>query len=198
MGRKILNIGITDYKECYDLQKRLHNQVKKGSAQEHIIITEHRPVITIGRSGSKKNLLVSQKFLKSKGINVIETDRGGDITYHGPGQIMIYPIIDLRKPASFYKDVHKYLHFLENMIVEFLTGYDIDAFAIQGKTGVWTDEGKIASIGVGVSGWVTYHGIALNVDCDLKPFEWIHPCGFKDISVTSMEETVKEKCEKVS
>lgn len=192
MKYKILDIGITDYLECYCLQKQLHDKVRRG-IDDHIVITEHYPVITIGRGGSKENLLVSEEFLNAKGIKIVETDRGGDITYHGPGQIVIYPIIDLKRHS---KDIHKYLHYLEDAIIAVLKEYNIDSFTIKGKTGVWTKEGKIASIGIGVSSWVTFHGVALNVDCDLIPFNWIYPCGFKDIRVTSIEQILVDKIDK--
>ncbi|MFH0732051.1 MAG: lipoyl(octanoyl) transferase LipB [Candidatus Omnitrophota bacterium] len=187
---KVLELGITDYKECLKLQKDIVAKVKKGEACEHILITEHKPVITIGRSGTKKNLLVSEEFLKSKSVQLVETDRGGDITYHGPGQIVIYPILDLKKRD---KDVHKHLHRLEDMVIGLLKEYGIEGFKIEGKTGVWTEQGKIASIGIGVSGWVTFHGVAININCDLTPFGWINPCGFKDIKVTSMQALAVDK-----
>lgn len=193
MKCKILNTGITYYRDCYNLQKQLHAEVKNNGIDNHIIITEHYPVITIGRSGSRKDLLVSEEFLKSKNIEIIETDRGGDITYHGPAQIVMYPIIDLKRH---FKDVHKYLRYLEDIISALLKENNIEGFRIEGKTGVWTKQGKIASIGIGVSGWITFHGIALNVNCDLTPFNWINPCGFKDIKVTSMEQISDDKIDK--
>ncbi len=133
------------------------------------------------RPDSGKNLLVSQEFLKNKNIDFVKTDRGGDITYHCPGQLVLYPIIKI-------DDVHKYLHYLEDVVIALLAEHGIKSFKIPGKTGAWTEKGKISSIGVGVSGWVSYHGLSLNVDCDLTGFGWINPCGFKDIKITSMKE----------
>lgn len=183
MDFKILDIGISHYPKAFNLQKDLLAKIKNGKADNHIILTEHYPVFTIGRSGTRNNILVSEQFLKQRQIEVIEIDRGGDITYHGPGQIIIYPIIKLSN-----KDLHKYLRFLESVVISFLAEYNIESFRIVGKTGVWTNRGKIASIGIAVSRWVVYHGISINVDCDLTPFKWINPCGFKNIDVTSMKE----------
>ena len=193
MKYKILDIGVTDYRDCYNLQKQLLAEVKNKRAEDHIIITEHTPVITIGRSGSKEGLLVSEEFLRSRNIEIIETDRGGDITYHGPVQIVLYPIIDLKKH---FKDVHKYLRHLEDIVIALLKENNIVGFKTKEKTGVWAKVGKIASIGIGVSSWITFHGVALNIDCDLTPFGWINPCGFKDIKVTSMAQTLNDKINK--
>ncbi len=190
---KVIDLGLTDYSNCYRLQKRLLNDIKNNGAEDNIITTEHRPVITIGRTGSRNNILVSQEFLEGRGVEVIEVDRGGDITYHGPGQIVMYPIIDLKKHG---RDIHKYLHSLEDIVIELLRDNYIEGFRVEKKTGVWTNKGKIASIGIGVSGWVTFHGLALNVDCDLTPFKWINPCGFKGINITSMEELTGIKIDK--
>ncbi|MBN1404985.1 MAG: lipoyl(octanoyl) transferase LipB [Candidatus Omnitrophica bacterium] len=179
MNIKVLDIGLSHYLECYALQKKILNDIKSNGAPEHIIITEHYPVFTIGRAGKKDNILVSKEFLKEKGVEVVETDRGGDVTYHCPGQLVVYPIVKVA-------DLHKYLRCLEEAVIQLLREYDIDGFRVEGKTGVWTSKGKIASIGIGVSRWITYHGVALNVNCDLTPFSWINPCGFKDTKITSM------------
>ena len=186
MNYKVLDLGLTRYLDCYSLQKRLLSEVKTNQSNGFIIITEHYPVITMGRAfanrpDSGKNLLVSQEFLKNKNIDFVKTDRGGDITYHCPGQLVLYPIIKI-------DDVHKYLHYLEDVVIALLAEHGIKSFKIPGKTGAWTEKGKISSIGVGVSGWVSYHGLSLNVDCDLTGFGWINPCGFKDIKITSMKE----------
>ncbi len=187
MNYKVLDLGLTRYSDCYNLQKKLLFEVKTNQSNGFIIITEHYPVITMGRAftnrqESEKNLLVSPDFLKNKNVDFVKTDRGGDITYHCPGQLMLYPIIKI-------EDVHKYLHYLEDVVVALLAEYGIESFKIAGKTGAWTEKGKIASIGIGVSGWISYHGLSLNVDCDLTGFGWINPCGFKDIKITSMKET---------
>ncbi|MCK4463234.1 MAG: lipoyl(octanoyl) transferase LipB, partial [Candidatus Omnitrophica bacterium] len=187
---KVIDLGLSNYRDCYNLQKRLLNEIKNNGAEDHIIVTEHLPVITIGRIGSRKNLLVSEEFLQSKHIEVVEVDRGGDITYHGPGQIILYSIINLK---NYFKDIHKYLHRLEDIVISLLQENNIKGFKVEKKTGVWTNGGKIASIGIGVSGWVTFHGLALNVDCDLTPFRWINPCGFKDIKITSMKKLTNAK-----
>lgn len=190
---KVLDLGLTKYSDCYKLQRSILDDVKNGRAGDHLIITEHKPVITIGRIGSRNNILVSQEFLESRPVEVIEVDRGGDITYHAPGQIVVYPIIDLKKRE---RDLHKYLRLLENVAIALLQEYNIRGYRVEGRTGVWTDSGKIASIGIGVSNWVTYHGLALNVDCDLMPFKWINPCGLKGIKITSIEKLINAKIDK--
>ncbi len=193
MNCKISDIGITDYKDCYNLQRQIHGEINNNKTGDRIIITEHNPVITIGRSGSRRNLLVSEEFLRSRNIEIVETDRGGDVTYHGPGQIVMYPVIDLKRH---FKDVHKYLRYLEDIVITLLKENNIESFRIKEKTGVWTKKGKIASIGIGVSKWITFHGLALNVDCGLTPFGWINPCGFKDIKITSMAQILNDKIDK--
>ncbi len=187
---KVIDLGLSNYSDCYNLQRHLLNEIKTNGAEDHVIVTEHFPVITIGRIGSRKNILVGGEFLQSRNIEVLEVDRGGDITYHGPGQIILYSIINLK---NYFKDIHKYLHRLEDIVISLLRKNNIKGFKKRRKTGVWTAKGKIASIGIGVSGWVTYHGLALNVDCDLTPFKWINPCGFKDIKITSMEKLTNAK-----
>lgn len=190
---KVIDLGLSDYTECHHLQKQLVGDIKNRKTGNHLIITEHRPVITIGRVGSRNNIVVSKEFLKSSNVEVKQVDRGGDITYHGPGQIVIYPIIDLKRH---FRDIHKYLRSLEDIAILLLEENSISSFRLRGQTGAWTADGKIASIGIGISGWVTFHGLAINVDCDLLPFKWINPCGFKNIEITSMEKILGSKIDK--
>ena len=180
---EIIESGITDYHEAWEFQKRLYNQVVDKRSQNYLIITEHNPVITIGKSGSLNNLLTEPSKLESKGIDVIEIDRGGDITFHGPGQLIGYPILDL---SQFRKDIHWYLRNLEEVIIQTLRDFGIQGERISDLTGVWVQKKKICAIGVKVTRWVTMHGFALNISTNLKYFNHIIPCGISDHGVTSI------------
>jgi lipoate-protein ligase B len=180
---RLLRLGIVDYETAHDLQKKILQERIDGKCPDHLILLQHNPVITIGRSGDNKNILVPKALLESFGITVHEIERGGDVTYHGPGQLTGYPIIDLR---SYQKDVHWYLRQLEEVIIRFLSDYNIAGKRVSGYTGVWVGDEKIAAIGVAVKRWVTYHGFALNVNPDLSHFKLINPCGITDKEVTSI------------
>lgn len=180
---RLLRLGIVDYVLAHDLQKKILLERIDDKCPDHLILLQHNPVITIGRSGDNKNILASKTLLESFGITVHEIERGGDVTYHGPGQLTGYPIIDLR---SYQKDVHWYLRQLEEVIIRFLSDYNIAGKRVSGYTGVWVGDEKIAAIGVAVKRWVTYHGFALNVNPDLSHFKLINPCGITDKEVTSI------------
>lgn len=180
----ILNLGFNEYGKTIGLQKKLMELRQKGSIQDLLILVEHNHVYTLGRSGKESNLLLHKESLEKKGIEFWEIERGGDITYHGPGQIVGYPIFDLN---NIKKDVHHFLRNIEEVLIRILREYDIDGERIKGKTGVWVSGEKIASIGVKISRWVTWHGFALNVNTDLSYFDDIILCGLKDTRPTSME-----------
>jgi len=150
----------------------------------HLILLEHEPVLTTGRSSDPHDLLVSAEYLREKGIEIHEIDRGGKITYHGPGQIVGYPIIPLLGER---RDVHKYLRSVEQVLIDVLARFGIAAGRSKGYTGVWASGEKIAAIGVGLTRWITFHGFALNVNTDLDAFQLITPCGIADKTVTSMK-----------
>lgn len=179
----LIKTGISNYREMWDIQKQLHNEVVKDENKQYLIITEHRPVITIGKSGSKSNLLADPGYLKTQGIEVVENDRGGDITYHGPGQIVGYPILNL---ARFKKDIHWYLRTLEEIIIQTLSHFNLSGERQDNLTGVWIKNQKICAIGVKTSRWVTMHGFALNVQTNLEHFKMIVPCGISGKGVTSI------------
>ncbi len=174
---KIRDLGIIDFAEAYNIQKRLVDKVLHDVAPETLLLLEHLPVYTIGRGGDERNLLDTS-------IEVIRINRGGDITFHGPGQLVGYPIINLSIRG---RDVHRYLRFLEELIILTAADFGVDAYRVSGKTGVWTDRGKLASIGVGARRWVTMHGFALNVKPFLDGFSRINPCGIKGCPVSSLE-----------
>lgn len=204
-----------DYKETWDYQTDLLQgiiDIKVKNRREELnietnnyfLFVEHPHVYTLGKSGDMSNLLLNEKQLESKGISFYKINRGGDITYHGPGQIVGYPILDLE---NFFTDIHKYLRFLEEVIIKVIAEYGLKGERSDGETGVWLDVGtpfarKICAMGIRTSRWVTMHGFALNVNADLGYFDHIIPCGIKGKAVTSLEaelgrkldiEEVKEK-----
>jgi lipoic acid synthetase len=181
----VYQLGQVEYQEALEFQRRLVNDYTENPRDAgSLILLEHPPVITVGRSGSEANVLVNREDLRRQGVSLFDTNRGGDVTYHGPGQIVGYPIL----PLAFHgRDVHKYLRRLEQVLIAALWEYGIKAEQKPGLTGVWTDKGKIASIGVAITHWVTYHGFALNVAPNLDHFKLIHPCGIVGCSVVSME-----------
>lgn len=186
---KIINFDLVEYSEGLKLQK-LYEEKSLNNKTDFLLLLEHYPVITIGRSGKKSNVLINEKELKDKGILVYHTDRGGDATYHGPGQLVGYPILNLR----FYKkDVKWYVQSLEEILIRTLNEYEIKAEMIPKLIGVWVNSKKIASIGVRIQKWITSHGFALNVNNNLTPFSYIIPCGIKDVEITSMKEILNRE-----
>lgn len=185
-----IDLGLSDYKEAYKAQREVRDRVAEGAAENTLIITEHKSVITIGRKGSRNNLFRTSEFLASLGIDVLDVDRGGDITYHGPGQLVAYPIFKLGNGA---KDIHCFLRYLEEVGINFLSKYGIEAGRLPGARGIWVEGEKIGSIGIGVKKWVTYHGVAININPDLRPFSFIKPCGIDGIKITSLENLLKGK-----
>ncbi len=176
----------SEYRQAWRYQKELVNLRRSGLISDTLILTEHPAVITIGRKGRKSdgNVLVSDRVLDSKGIEVVEIDRGGDITLHCPGQLVCYPVMDLK---NYGRDAHRYLRNLEEVIIGALGEHGIDSQRVEGATGVWVGDEKISSIGVGVTGWITYHGVSLNVCPDLEQYSLINMCGMKNARATSMK-----------
>ncbi len=176
-------LKLIDYKEAYDIQKKLWAQKLNGHVEDVLLLLEHPPTLTIGKSGKLENLLSAKEVLAEEGISLFFIDRGGDITYHGPGQLVAYPIIDLRNRG---KDIHKYIHDLQEIIIRTLADFSIQATRDDKHIGVWVGEEKIAAIGVGVRRWIAMHGLALNVNPNLEHFSLINPCGIVDKGVTSI------------
>ena len=179
---EVRDLGRLRYAEALEVQRQSVEQRKSGAISDQLIFVEHPHVVTMGRNGHRENMLAEPDLLARAGIDFFETNRGGDVTYHGPGQIVGYPILDLRE---WKRDVHAYVRAIEQVIIDALAGFGISAGREAGATGVWTSEGKIAAIGVHISRWVTSHGFALNVDTDLNYFRYIVPCGLHR-PVTSM------------
>lgn len=194
---KVYDLGLVPYRKAWDLQKRaqkiLTDQKKTardGVPVEHIhndmlFFVEHPHVYTIGKSGNASNMLKGLSELADIDAEYVEIDRGGDITYHGPGQIVAYPILDLDR---YFTDIHKYLRFLEEVVIKTCGDYGIQAGRKDGLTGVWIDEKKICALGIRCSRWVTMHGFAFNINTDLSYFNHIVPCGIQDKSVTSLSD----------
>ncbi len=177
-------LGRIGYGEAFQLQKALVERRKAGQICDQLLLVEHPHVITLGRNGKESNLLAGEEALRRAGISYFETDRGGDITYHGPGQVVGYPILDLRE---WKRDVVAYVRALEEALIRTLAVFGIRAGRLEGLTGVWVEGKKIAAIGVHISRWITSHGFALNVTTDLSYFQYIVPCGLSR-PVTSMAE----------
>jgi lipoate-protein ligase B len=180
----ILNLDTVPYEEAFDLQKRLVMLRSRDSINDTLILLEHPPVFTVTRKATLKNILVSTDELNEKGISLCQTNRGGDITYHGPGQIVGYPIMDLK---DYGKDLHQYVRRVEEMIINLLTDYGIVAHRDKSNPGVWVGDEKIAALGIAVkSSWITMHGFSLNVNPDLSHYALIVPCGISDRGITSL------------
>ena len=203
---KIIKLGHIDYKEAWDKQEKIFKKIidtkidnrknKNFDKTENYILTcSHPHVYTLGRSGDQDNLLIDKNFIKKENLSFYKINRGGDITYHGPGQIVIYPILDLE---NFFTDIHKYLRLLEESVIVTLKELKIKAGIVDGLTGVWVNQTsdspkKICAMGVKTSRWVTMHGLALNVNTDLKYFKNIIPCGIQGKDVTSIDKEIDYK-----
>ena len=182
---QVLEPGLVPYRDALHLQEELVGRRRAGEAPDTLILLQHPHVITLGSSSDPAHVLVDDAERERLGIELYETGRGGDVTYHGPGQLVAYPILDL-KPDR--RDVHAYLRDLEAVLIRVATSFGVQAERSEGATGVWTETGKLAAIGVRVSsGWITSHGVALNVRSDLTYFRTIVPCGIRDREVTSLE-----------
>jgi lipoyl(octanoyl) transferase len=179
-------LGRVDYAEATAIQDKCARLVKAGG-EEHLLFLEHPPVITLGRNARGEDVLLGEQALRARGVSVAHTNRGGQVTYHGPGQLVGYPILDLSPDR---RDVARYLRDLEEVLIRTLARFDVRASRITGLTGVWAGDEKIASIGVHLSRWITTHGFALNVSTDLESFSLIVPCGLRTRAVTSLERLV--------
>lgn len=184
------DLDLIDYKEAWDLQYYLHQLRIDNQISDLLLLLEHPNTYTLGKTAHIENLIGGREFLEKNKISIYNIDRGGDITYHGPGQVVGYPIINL---SEWYQDTHKYLRTLEEVLIKVCNDYDLDANRIEGYTGVWIDDRKIAAIGIKISRWVTMHGFAFNVNTNLELFNGIIPCGISDKTVTSLEKELGRK-----
>jgi lipoyl(octanoyl) transferase len=179
----VVRCGIVPYEEAREAQRRLAERRQREEIADVLLLLEHPPVYTRGRRSSAEELPMGAQWYEMQGIEVRDTDRGGRVTYHGPGQLVAYPIVSLRPHGD---DVLEYVRRLERVMIEALAEHGVEAGLIEGLTGVWAGERKIGSIGVHVSRGVTTHGLAVNVSNDLQPFEWIVPCGIEGVAMTSL------------
>ena len=184
---KVYQLGTTSYREVHMLQQRLQLQRREGTGVDSLLLTEHRPVFTLGRSHPVPDLRVARSDFDEQGIEIVQTERGGDITYHGPGQFVAYGVIDLK---GWDLPVLDYVTGLEQAAIDVLSSHGLVGERRKDARGVWLEGRKIASIGINVRRWVTMHGIALNVSPDLGPFEMINPCGMPGTEMTSMSREV--------
>jgi lipoyl(octanoyl) transferase len=191
-----IDLGLIGYAEAYALQQRVVAAQKAGAIEDVLLLCEHPHVITQGRSGKREHLLASEQVLRQKGVAYYETSRGGDITYHGPGQIVAYPILNL---GAIRRDVVWYVRVLEEAMIRATAEFGITAERVAGKTGIWCKSGateeKLGAIGVHISRWVTSHGFAYNVSTDLRYFDLIVPCGIADCKATSLEKLLARSVE---
>lgn len=202
----VQELGLIDYKTAWDYQEQLFKDaidkkiaLRKGEAtsnpDNYILVCEHPHVYTLGKSGAQEHLLLSDERLKEVNATYYKINRGGDITYHGPGQLVVYPILDLE---VFFTDIHKYMRYLEEAVILTLAEYGVKGMRVDGMTGVWIDGDtanarKICALGVKSSRWVTMHGIGFNINTDLNYFNYIVPCGIEDKAVTSLEKELNRK-----
>lgn len=184
------DLGFIDYKDAWDLQKSIHQYRAENKIDDIFFLLEHPHTYTLGKTADKKNLVGDKKYLDENNISVYDIDRGGDITYHGPGQIVGYPIINL---TNWKQDTHKYLRSIEEIIIRVCNEYGLDAKRIEKLTGVWIDDRKICAIGIKVSRWITMHGFAFNINTDLNLFNGIIPCGISDKQVTSLSKELNRE-----
>ncbi len=180
-----IDFPILDYEKALNLQRKIVSAKKSGSFKENIaIFLEHPPVFTLGFRGGLENLMVSEDFLKKSKISLVHAERGGNITFHGPGQLVVYPIIDLKKAGLGVKD---YVSRLEKAMINTLKEWKVNASSDPERIGVWMENKKIGSIGVAIKRGISFHGLALNINVGLEPFSWINPCGLKGITITSVK-----------
>ena len=184
MRFKLIDLGLVDFKEAWQFQKEIFVSVMSGCFESVLVVCRHYPVITLGRLGNRENILLSEEELKRELSGFYRIERAGDVTYHGPGQITIYPVFNLR---YLKKDIHLFLRYLEEVVICFLSDFGIKALRKIGLTGVWIEDKKISSIGISIKNWITFHGVSVNIkQNDLVNFDYIRPCGM-DIKMTSLE-----------
>jgi len=188
MNLQAIDLGLIDFQKAHTKQIELIENIYKTRKSDYLIFCEHPAVITLGRRTNAENLLKNESFLKEKSIPVIKINRGGDITCHSPGQMVIYPLIDLKKT---FKDLHRYFRFLETVVIDALAKIDITAQRKEGLTGVWVKEKKIASIGIGVRRWISFHGMAINLNNSLEVFSFMKPCGL-DVEMISAKKILSQ------
>ena len=180
---------LISYQDAFELQMKRRDLIERGEAPNTLFLLEHKPVITLGKDHHKENILKADKDLSPMGIDICEANRGGDVTYHGPGQLIAYPILDLRQ---WHQSIRWYLRTLEEVIIHMLAEYGLKGERNEGLTGVWINDAKVAAIGIGIHNWVTFHGISINIMPEMSHFETIVPCGIKGRKVASLDQLLNE------
>lgn len=180
MNLDVIDVDLIDFETADRLQRTILSETKQGLRKNTLLLLRHKPVITVGRTGNLENVLADKATLLQNKIKLVNTDRGGDVTFHGPGQLVAWPIFNLRDHK---KDVHAFLRKLEDVVIGTLSGLGIESKTISGKTGIWIDDKKISSIGISVSSWISFHGLSLNVEQEDNYFSLIRPCGL-DVKMT--------------
>lgn len=192
----LYDLGTKSYPDVLEFQTRLRDEkLDDGNAPDYLVFVEHTPVFTFGKNGGKENLMVSKDFLDQQGVDTVQTTRGGNITYHGPGQAVLYPIIDLTRAKIGVAD---FVHGLEQVMINAIDPFDIAARRDPKNHGIWVGHGKIGSVGLAIKKGISMHGLALNVDLDLTPFSWVNPCGMTDVSITSIKKESEKKSKQPS
>ncbi len=188
VNSRLVQLGLTDYRATYDMQVALVDKRKKNG-DDYFLVTEHPSVFTLGRRGGRENLIVSEKFLQEKGVSVVQIERGGDITYHGEGQLVLYPILHLRQAGL---TVTEYVHLLEELMIRLAADAGVSATRDPRNHGIWVGDKKLGSVGIAIRHGVSFHGLALNVNLSLEPFSWVNPCGLTGVQMT----TISRECGK--
>ena len=188
-----MDLGLLEYSRALDLQiQTLQSKIDQTITEDRIFFVEHPSVFTLGKRGGEENLVVSRDFLTPKSVDIVQTDRGGNITYHGPGQAVMYPIVDLEKNKIGVKD---FVHGLEEIMKLTAMEFNIDTDRNKRNHGVWVGNSKIGSVGISIKRGISFHGLAMNINPDLEPFSWINPCGLTNVSMTSIEKEIKSSAD---
>jgi len=191
MAFEIMDLGLLDYQKALDLQQQYVAQKKTQTLKTDVILMlEHPAVFTLGKRGGRENLVISEAFLKEQGIPVVQTGRGGNITFHGPGQLVVYPIMDLDRARMGVAD---FVHLLEEIMIKMAGDAGVTAQRSAANHGIWVKNRKLGSIGLSITRGISFHGLALNVNLDLTPFTWMNPCGLAGVSMTSLENELHQK-----
>jgi len=189
----LIDLGLLEYKKAFSLQKQLvEKRIGRDIEENLLLVVEHPPVFTLGKRGGREYLLVAEKQLKDKGIDIVETSRGGVITYHGPGQLVVYPLFRLKE---FGLSLVEFVRMLEELMIQTAGSFGVPLNRDKRNVGVWHEDKKVGSIGIALRKGINYHGLALNVNMDLRPFSWISPCGLSSVSVTSLDAISSKRIE---
>ncbi|SMC44310.1 lipoyl(octanoyl) transferase [Desulfocicer vacuolatum DSM 3385] len=196
MPFELMDLGLVDYEKALDLQQQYVTQKKnKALETDMILMLEHPAVFTLGKRGGRENLMVSEDFLKEQKVPVVQTGRGGNITFHGPGQLVVYPIMDLDRAGMGVAD---FVHLLEEIMIQMAGDVGVTARRSSANHGIWVENRKLGSIGLSITRGISFHGLALNANVDLTPFSWVNPCGLSGVSMTSLENELQQKSPKGS